>query len=72
MAQQYGRVWQSQACDRLFDTPLWQLVRRQAEPLRLLEAGLALIELVGGERDEKGGRRTYGLARHGTQTTFIN
>lgn len=42
MAQQYGRAWHSQACDRLFDTPLWQLVRRQAEPLRLLEAGLAL------------------------------
>lgn len=29
-------------------------------------------ELVGGERDDKGGRRTYGLARHGTQKTFIN
>lgn len=29
-------------------------------------------ELVGDERNEKGGRRTYGLARHGTQTTFIN
>lgn len=42
MAQQYGRAWHSQACDRLFDTPLWQLVRRQAEPLRLLEASLAV------------------------------